>query len=62
KGRVKDSAIERILADAKTLALGLGFTVQGPSQTPFLGGKGKNPEFFMLLSNPPTPLSPVATP
>lgn len=49
KGRVREEAIERILTDSRTLAASLARAVHGPERTPFLGGKGKNPEFFMLL-------------
>ena len=49
KGRVKDSALERITRDVKEAALSFGLPVKGPALTPFLGGKGKNPEYFMLI-------------
>lgn len=49
KGRVLDSALERIVHDVKTLAEGLGQPFSGPERTPFLGGKGKNPEFFIVV-------------
>ncbi len=49
KGRVLDSALERIVRDVTTFALSLGHPVKGPALTPFLGGKGKNPEYFLLI-------------
>lgn len=49
KGRVLDSALERIVHDVGELAHGFGYDVRGPAMTPFLGGKGKNPEYFMLI-------------
>lgn len=49
KGRVKESALERIEHDVRQLAETFGHPVLGPARTPFLGGKGKNPEYFMLI-------------
>ncbi|MDR1520372.1 MAG: TlyA family rRNA (cytidine-2'-O)-methyltransferase [Planctomycetota bacterium] len=49
RGRVLDSALERILPRIRQTALALGLPVKGPDATPFLGGKGKNPEYFLLL-------------
>ena len=49
KGRVLDSALERIVADVTALARSFGHPVRGPALTPFLGGKGKNPEYFTLI-------------
>lgn len=49
RGRVMDSALERIVHDVGVLAAGFGHPVKGPAMTPFLGGKGKNPEYFMLI-------------
>ena len=48
-GRVLDAALERIVADARALAESFGQPVRGPAQTPFLGGKGGNPEYFILI-------------
>lgn len=49
RGRVLDSALERIVEEVRAAALALGREVRGPALTPFLGGKGKNPEYFLLL-------------
>ncbi|MCD8351794.1 MAG: hypothetical protein LUC93_14395 [Planctomycetaceae bacterium] len=49
KGRVLDTALSRIEYDVLALAEGFGYPVRGPARTPFLGGKGKNPEYFMLI-------------
>ncbi len=49
RGRVLDSALERIERDVGELARGFGFAVRGPERTPFLGGKGRNPEYFILI-------------
>lgn len=49
KGRVLDSALDRIVADVSALAASFGHPLRGPAQTPFLGGKGKNPEYFFLI-------------
>lgn len=49
KGRVLDEALERIVRDVSALARTYGYAVKGPEMTPFLGGKGKNPEYFMLI-------------
>ena len=49
KGRVLDSALERIVRDVSALAGSFGHPVRGPERTPFLGGKGKNPEYFILI-------------
>lgn len=49
KGRVKDEALAAIIARVTAAAAKLGLPVRGPERTPFLGGKGKNPEFFLLL-------------
>lgn len=49
KGRVLDSALERITAEAKVTAESFGLPVKGPALTPFLGGKGHNPEYFILI-------------
>ncbi|MDR2391177.1 MAG: TlyA family rRNA (cytidine-2'-O)-methyltransferase [Planctomycetota bacterium] len=53
RGRVRDSALGRIVGEVGRVALTLGFTLRGPEATPFLGGKGKNPEFFLLLGPSP---------
>lgn len=49
RGRVRDAALDRIVHDVRALAESLGHPVAGPARTPFLGGKGKNPEFFFLV-------------
>ena len=49
RGRVLDSALERIVREVGELAATFGYPVRGPAMTPFLGGKGKNPEYFMLV-------------
>lgn len=49
KGRVIDAALERIVADVSEAGRSFGHEVRGPAMTPFLGGKGKNPEYFMLI-------------
>lgn len=49
RGRVLDSALERIAAEVAELAEGFGHPTRGPAMTPFLGGKGKNPEYFILI-------------
>ncbi len=48
-GRVADAALPRIVAQVRAAAEGLGVPVRGPDQSPFLGGKGKNPEYFLWL-------------
>ena len=53
RGRVKEDALPAICERVREDALATGLPVAGPARTPFLGGKGKNPEFFMLLG--PTP-------
>lgn len=49
RGRVLDSALERIVRDVRATAESFGLPVEGPARTPFLGGKGKNPEYFMRI-------------
>ncbi len=49
KGRVEDEALPRILASVTETARTVG-VVRGPALTPFRGGKGKNPEYFLLIS------------
>ncbi len=49
KGRVLDAALSRIEHDVLALAESFGHPVRGPARTPFLGGKGKNPEYFMVI-------------
>jgi 23S rRNA (cytidine1920-2'-O)/16S rRNA (cytidine1409-2'-O)-methyltransferase len=49
KGRVRDAALARIEREVAELAAGYGWPVRGPALTPFLGGKGKNPEYFLLI-------------
>jgi 23S rRNA (cytidine1920-2'-O)/16S rRNA (cytidine1409-2'-O)-methyltransferase len=59
EGRVKPEAVARILGAVTAEAGRLGAPVQGPVETPFLGGKGRNPEFFMLIG--PLPGEPLPT-
>ena len=47
-GRVKPEALERIEAEMLALAESLGGLV-GWARSPFVGGKGGNPEFFLRL-------------
>ncbi len=49
KGRVREDALARIVAEAHALAETFGCPVEGPALTPFLGGKGKNPEYFIKI-------------
>ncbi len=49
KGRVLDTALERITTAVKETAESFGYPVAGPAMTPFLGGKGKNPEYFFRI-------------
>ncbi len=49
EGRVKPEALARILQSVTAEAALLGAPIAGPAETPFRGGKGKNPEFFLLL-------------
>ena len=49
RGRVRDDALERITREARQTAESFGYAVRGPEMTPFLGGKGKNPEYFILI-------------
>lgn len=49
KGRVLDEALERITASVRATAQSLGWPVAGPERTPFLGTKGKNPEYFLKI-------------
>jgi len=48
-GRVSDEALGEIIARVRRVAVDLGLPIRGPDVTPFVGGKGKNPEFFLLL-------------
>ncbi len=49
KGRVLPTALERITREVRSCAEKFAYPVRGPEPTPFLGGKGGNPEFFLLL-------------
>lgn len=51
KGRVKEDSLVHILSRVKESAEQTGFKLSGPSRAPFLGGKGKNPEFYFLLES-----------
>ncbi|MCC8190454.1 MAG: TlyA family rRNA (cytidine-2'-O)-methyltransferase [Planctomycetes bacterium] len=53
RGRVRDDALERIVQDVRTTAEAFGHPVAGPARTPFLGGKGKNPEYFFRIGPVP---------
>lgn len=46
KGRVKEEALLEILERVRARAEATGLPVLGPERSPFLGGKGKNPEFY----------------
>ena len=48
-GRVKEEALSRIADTVLATARSLSQEVTGPDLTPFAGGKGKNPEYFLLL-------------
>ncbi len=49
KGKVKEEALTNILQRVSGTATATGLKLSGPSRAPFLGGKGKNPEFYFLL-------------
>ncbi len=49
KGRVKEAALQSILAHVTATAQGTGLPLRGPELAPFLGGKGKNPEYYFVL-------------
>ncbi|MDR3078366.1 MAG: TlyA family rRNA (cytidine-2'-O)-methyltransferase, partial [Planctomycetota bacterium] len=49
KGRVLERALPRILQSVRETSLAFGFPLKGPELTPFLGGKGKNPEYFLRI-------------
>ena len=49
KGRVKEDALQKILAHVTATAQSTGLPLRGPELAPFLGGKGKNPEFYFVL-------------
>lgn len=49
KGLVKEEALTRIVADVRATAEAQGVPVRGPERAPFLGGKGKNPEYYLCL-------------
>lgn len=49
RGRVLDAALDRIRHQVGESAAAFGFPVKGPALTPFLGGKGKNPEYFLRI-------------
>lgn len=48
KGRVREEALPAILARVEAVWRSHGVDFEGPARTPFLGGKGNNPEFFLL--------------
>ncbi|MHC4870979.1 MAG: SAM-dependent methyltransferase [Planctomycetota bacterium] len=49
KGRVKEDCLDAIIERIDEVLKSLGQPYQGPVRTPFLGDKGKNPEFFMMI-------------
>jgi 23S rRNA (cytidine1920-2'-O)/16S rRNA (cytidine1409-2'-O)-methyltransferase len=49
RGRVRADSISPILERVRDVLAALGEPWQGPVETPFLGGKGKNPEFFACI-------------
>lgn len=49
RGRVLESALARIVREVREIAESFGHPVEGPAMTPFLGGKGKNPEYFLRI-------------
>ncbi len=51
KGRVREESLDAILSRVKESAIKTGLKLSGPSRAPFLGGKGKNPEFYFLLES-----------
>ncbi len=51
KGKVKEEALNNILQRVTATANATGLRLSGPSRAPFLGGKGKNPEFYFLLES-----------
>ncbi len=51
KGKVQEAALAEILERVKQAAQDTGLKLSGPERAPFLGGKGKNPEFYFLLES-----------
>lgn len=51
KGRVKEDALYDVLDSVRQTALATQMKLTGPDRSPFLGGKGKNPEFYFLLED-----------
>ncbi|MFH0911973.1 MAG: hypothetical protein V1918_10775 [Planctomycetota bacterium] len=49
KGRVAPEAVPRILGRIRHLLEEMGLPFQGPLETPFLGDKGKNPEYMIAV-------------
>ena len=49
KGKVKEESLKNILERVCNTARDTGLEFSPPSRAPFLGGKGKNPEFYFLL-------------
>lgn len=49
KGKVKKEALDNIIARVKEVIDNLGLKYNGPVLTPFVGDKGKNPEYFTLI-------------
>jgi 23S rRNA (cytidine1920-2'-O)/16S rRNA (cytidine1409-2'-O)-methyltransferase len=53
KGRVRPEALAAILERVGNVLCQTGLPVEGPVETPFLGGKGKNPEYFACVGPAP---------
>jgi 23S rRNA (cytidine1920-2'-O)/16S rRNA (cytidine1409-2'-O)-methyltransferase len=49
KGCVKPEAVDAVVARVSGFFESAGFPHRAPIETPFLGGKGKNPEFVVVL-------------
>lgn len=52
KGRVREEALADILLRVEQTISATGFEYNPPARAPFLGGKGKNPEFYFTISKP----------
>ncbi len=50
KGRVKEEALANILERVEETIRSTGLPYKPPARAPFLGGKGKNPEFYFTIS------------
>lgn len=49
RGQVREEALDAILARVRDAARATGMLLHGPDRAPFVGGKGKNPEYYLLL-------------